>query len=98
MRLILDHTFEKLRVYAAGVKGSLHPGLACADSYGVTETSIRSRSPWELTIERLRNDRAAIISAAILLAVVLIAAIAPMIAKKADYRHHGIMRFINYCK
>jgi peptide/nickel transport system permease protein len=49
------------------------------------ETSIRSRSPWELTIERLRNDRAAIISAAILLAVVLIAAIAPMIAKAAGH-------------
>ena len=49
------------------------------------ETSIRSRSPGELTIERLRNDRAAIISAAILLAVVLIAAIAPMIAKAAGH-------------
>ena len=49
------------------------------------ETSIRSRSPWELTIERLRHDRAAIIAAAMLLAVILIAAIAPIIAKAVGH-------------
>src|SRR5512142_691492 len=49
------------------------------------ETPIRSRSPWELTIERLRNDRAALIAAAILLAVVLVAALAPLIARAAGH-------------
>jgi peptide/nickel transport system permease protein len=49
------------------------------------ETSIRSRSPWELTIEHLRNDRAALVSAAILLAVVLVAALAPLIAKAVGH-------------
>jgi peptide/nickel transport system permease protein len=49
------------------------------------ETSIRSRSPWELTLERLRHDRAALGSAAILLAVILVAAIAPMIAKAVGH-------------
>ena len=47
-----------------------------------SETLIRNRSPWELTIERLRNDHPALISAAVLLAVVLVAAIAPLIAKR----------------
>ncbi len=49
------------------------------------ETSIRSRSPWELTLERLRSDRAALMSAAVLLAVVLVAAIAPLIARAVGH-------------
>lgn len=50
-----------------------------------SERAIRSRSPWELTLERLRDDRAALVSAAILFAVVLVAALAPLIAKAAGH-------------
>jgi peptide/nickel transport system permease protein len=47
----------------------------------VATPQIRSRSPWELTIEKLRHNRAAIGSAAVLLVVVLVAVIAPLIAR-----------------
>jgi peptide/nickel transport system permease protein len=49
------------------------------------KTTIQSRSPWELTLDRLRHDRAAISSAAILVAIIFIAAIAPLIAKAVGH-------------
>ena len=49
------------------------------------KTTIQSRSPWELMLGRLRHDRAAISSAAILVAIIFIAAIAPLIAKAVGH-------------
>jgi peptide/nickel transport system permease protein len=46
---------------------------------------VRSRGPWELALERLRRDRTAIGSAATLLAIVLLAAVAPLISSAVGH-------------
>jgi peptide/nickel transport system permease protein len=56
----------------------------------------RGRGPWELVFERLRSDRAAIFSAALIVFVVLVAFSAPLIAgavghaPEAQYRDVGL--------
>ena len=45
-----------------------------------TPATVRSRGPWDLALERLRQDRAAIGAAAALIAVILVAALAPLVA------------------
>jgi ABC-type dipeptide/oligopeptide/nickel transport system permease subunit len=47
---------------------------------GEAAKKIEGRSPWRLGMERLRRDRAAMISLAIIIAIVLIAIFAPVIA------------------
>jgi peptide/nickel transport system permease protein len=42
--------------------------------------AIKGRGPWELVFERLRRDRAAVISAALILFIILVALAAPLIA------------------
>jgi len=57
------------------------------------QATVRSRGPWELAFERLRRDRAAIAAAATLLAVGLVAAIAPAIATAV--RHGPAQQFLD---
>jgi peptide/nickel transport system permease protein len=45
-----------------------------------TNTTVRSRGPWALALERLRHDRAAITAGATLVGVLLLALLAPVIA------------------
>jgi peptide/nickel transport system permease protein len=57
---------------------------------------IRGRGPWELAFERLRRDRAAIISAVTIIGIVLMALLAPLAARIAghppemQYRETGL--------
>ena len=51
-----------------------------ASAEGSAAKKIEGRSPWRLGIERLRRDRAAMISLGVILLVVLIAIFAPVIA------------------
>src|SRR5215471_14391297 len=57
---------------------------------------IRGRGPWELAFDRLRRDRAAIVSAATILTIVLLAIAAPVVAAivghspAAQYRQTGL--------
>jgi len=53
---------------------------AAAEPPHVSRKVIRGRSPWQLAWERLRTDRAAIISAATITVIVLFALLAPLIA------------------
>jgi peptide/nickel transport system permease protein len=53
---------------------------AAAEPTPVGRKVIQGRSPWQLAWERLRTDRAAIISAATIAAIVLLALLAPLIA------------------
>ena len=46
-----------------------------------TNTMVRSRGPWALAFERLRHDRAAIAAGATLVGVLLLAVLAPVIAR-----------------
>ena len=46
-----------------------------------TTTTVRSRGPWALAFERLRHDRAAIAAGATLVGVLLLAVLAPVIAR-----------------
>ena len=46
-----------------------------------TITTVRSRGPWALALERLRHDRAAISAGATLVGVLLFAVLAPVIAR-----------------
>jgi len=46
-----------------------------------TRATVRSRGPWALAFERLRHDRAAIAAAVTLLGVLLLAMLAPVIAR-----------------
>ena len=46
-----------------------------------TITTVRSRGPWALAFERLRHDRAAIAAGATLVGVLLLAVLAPVIAR-----------------
>jgi peptide/nickel transport system permease protein len=50
-----------------------------------SQSPVRSRGPWELALERLRRDRAAIAAAATLLVVVLFAAVAPLVARAVGH-------------
>jgi peptide/nickel transport system permease protein len=50
-----------------------------------TTTTVRSRGPWALAFERLRQDRAAIASGATLVGVLLLALLAPLIARLAGH-------------
>src|SRR5262249_35642438 len=62
----------------------------------MTSKFIRSRGPWELAFERLRRDRAAILPAAAILAIVLLEIFAPPITSVvghspiAPYRQSGL--------
>jgi peptide/nickel transport system permease protein len=56
----------------------------------------RGRGPWELVFERLRSDRAAVISAAVIVLILLVAVLAPVIANlvghppEMQYRDTGL--------
>jgi ABC-type dipeptide/oligopeptide/nickel transport system permease subunit len=56
---------------------------------------IQGRSPWQLAFERLRRDRAAVISAVLIVLIVLMAIFAPLVASitghgvNEQYRHIG---------
>ena len=58
--------------------------------------AIRGRGPWELAFERLRRDRAALVSIAAIAAIVLVAILAPLFAAlighppNAQYRETGL--------
>lgn len=56
-------------------------GVADPDAAERPERQIEGRSPWQLAWERLRHDRVAIISAAIIVLVALMAICAPLVAK-----------------
>src|SRR3954470_13423363 len=48
---------------------------------------IEGRSPWRLAFERLRRDRAAVISLVVIILIVLMAVFAPLFAKVTG---HGV--------
>jgi peptide/nickel transport system permease protein len=55
-------------------------GVAAPPATGEAAKKIEGRSPWRLAWERLRRDRAAMISLGIIIVIVLLALLAPVIA------------------
>jgi oligopeptide/dipeptide ABC transporter ATP-binding protein len=74
------------------VLGAESPDGLSLTQEGQTSTGparkVELRSPWTLAYQRLRRDRAAIASAAVLLAIVLFALLAPLIAHLTG---HGVL-------
>ena len=62
--------------------GDIEAGLAseAAEPIPLGRKIIQGRSPWQLAWQRLRHDRAAIISAAVIAAIIIMALMAPLIA------------------
>src|SRR4051794_1803884 len=58
-----------------------------AVSTGEPQRKIEGRSPWRLAYERLRRDRAAVISLVVIGLIVLLAILAPVVAKITT---HGV--------
>jgi peptide/nickel transport system permease protein len=69
------------------------PRAAAGPTAAAEAPAIRSRGPWELAFERLRCDRGAVAAAATILAVVLLALLAPAIA--ALTRHDPEQQFLD---
>jgi peptide/nickel transport system permease protein len=59
---------------------------------GEEQRKIEGRSPWRLAFERLRRDRAAIISVAVIILIILLAILAPVVAKITG---HGVNEQFN---
>jgi peptide/nickel transport system permease protein len=57
---------------------SAEPALQAAE--GETARKIEGRSPWRLGLERLRHDRAAVISGSVIVLIALVAIFAPVVA------------------
>src|SRR6266851_6641134 len=58
--------------------GGLLPAAPVAE--GAAARKIEGRSPWRLAVERIRRDRASMISLGVIVVIVLVAILAPVIA------------------
>jgi peptide/nickel transport system permease protein len=75
------------------VAESLDRGAVALDEQGRdAPTRIQGRSPWQLAWERLRRDRIAMISLAVILLIVLFAVLAPLVAAITG---HGVNQQFN---
>ncbi len=73
-----------------------HPAPAAARDGGPARVAVEGRGPWRLAWERLRRDRVAMISAAVIAGIVLVAVFAPLVAAvtghppDTQYRENGL--------
>ncbi len=68
------------------------PGAPVAATVEIAARKIEGRSPWRLAMERLRRDRAAMLSVGVIALIVLVAIFAPVFASLTG---HGVYQQFN---